>query len=62
MESYRNEIESLQRKMIENANNQSESEKYMEIICQVDKHMKTLTKYLKSVVEQTSDPKIIEYT
>ena len=62
MEGYRNEIESLQRKMIENAQNQNESEKYMEIISQVDKHMKTLTKYLKSVVEKTEDPKIIEYT
>ena len=34
----------------------------MEIISQVDRHMKTLTKYLKSVVEKTEDPKIIEYT
>jgi Asp-tRNA(Asn)/Glu-tRNA(Gln) amidotransferase C subunit len=41
---------------------QGDLERFLDIISQVDKHLKTLMKYLKNVVDQSMDPVIIEHT
>ena len=41
---------------------QSDLEKFLDILSQVDRHLKTLIKFLKNVVEQSKDPQIIEHT
>ena len=38
--------------------NQTDSLEYF----QVDRHLKTLNRYMKNLVEETTDPKIIEQT
>jgi len=41
---------------------QGEVENYLNMLKQVDKHLKTLVKYLKSCVNKTTDPTLIETT
>lgn len=38
-----------------------EQQRQREVLIQVDKHLKTLVKHLRSVVENTHDPVIIEH-
>lgn len=38
--------------------NQTDSLEYF----QIDRHLKTLNRYMKNLVEETTDPKIIEQT
>jgi len=41
---------------------QNELEKYLDMLSQVDRHLKTLIKFLKNVVDKSNDPQIIEHT
>lgn len=41
---------------------QADLEKFLDIMSQVDRHLKTLIKYLRGVVESTKDPVTIEHT
>lgn len=38
----------------------SDQDKYVEILAQVDRHLRTLNRYLKNLTEETNDPRIIE--
>ena len=44
------------------ADQEKDAEKFVEMLGQVDKHLKTLIKFLKNTVEQSKDPLIIEHT
>ena len=41
---------------------QQDLERFLDIMSQVDRHLKTLIKYLRNVVETCKDPLIIEHT
>ena len=41
---------------------QNDLERFLDIMSQVDKHLKTLIKYLRNVVDTSRDPLIIEHT
>ena len=43
------------------ASRQMEQQRQRDVLIQVDKHLKTLVKHLRSVVESTHDPVIIEH-
>jgi len=55
-------IGSLNERDKQYSNIQTDLEKYLDILSQVDRHLKTLIKFLKNVVDQSSDPQIIEHT
>lgn len=55
-------IDSLNEQKKQYSSIQSDLEKYLDILSQVDRHLKTLIKFLKNVVEQSNDPQIIEHT
>ena len=56
------DIGSLNERDKQYSNIQTDLEKYLDILSQVDRHLKTLIKFLKNVVDQSSDPQIIEHT
>ena len=41
---------------------QNDLEKYLDMLSQVDRYLKTLIKFLKNVVDKSNDPQIIEHT
>lgn len=49
-------IGSLNERDKQYSNVQTDLEKYLDILSQVDRHLKTLIKFLKNVVDQSSDP------
>lgn len=55
-------IESMREREKQYQSIQNDLEKYLDMLSQVDRYLKTLIKFLKNVVDKSDDPQIIEHT